>query len=263
MTHTISYMVCSTPRSGSSLLCELLQNTELAGCPEEYFLPSNEALWQRAWQTDTYQDYLAAVSERGTTVNGVFGTKMMWRDLYPFLAKARKAFVHETKTDVDLLNTVFPNLRYIWIQRRDKVRQAVSHAKARQTNVWAVRGDLSPQPAAKAIFSYEQIDFMVHEIEAQDVAWQRFFTQQHIKPLVITYEDFAGRSQEAVLEVLTYLGVAIPSRVAIAPAHLKKQADEESEQWIQRYYHLRAKKRYRLLSTTNSVLLKCLQTIKQ
>src|SRR5438309_7660353 len=34
---TTSYLVCATPRSGSTLLCEALQNTDIAGCPAEYF----------------------------------------------------------------------------------------------------------------------------------------------------------------------------------------------------------------------------------
>ena len=37
MSPTISYLVCATPRSGSTLLCHLLDETGLAGHPEEYF----------------------------------------------------------------------------------------------------------------------------------------------------------------------------------------------------------------------------------
>ena len=33
----ISYLVCATQRSGSTLLCELLKGTEVAGVPDEYF----------------------------------------------------------------------------------------------------------------------------------------------------------------------------------------------------------------------------------
>src|SRR5438046_662736 len=32
-----SYLVCATPRSGSTLLCEALANTGIAGNPKEYF----------------------------------------------------------------------------------------------------------------------------------------------------------------------------------------------------------------------------------
>ena len=33
----ISYLVCATQRSGSTLLCELLRATDVAGVPDEYF----------------------------------------------------------------------------------------------------------------------------------------------------------------------------------------------------------------------------------
>lgn len=33
----LSYLICATPRSGSTLLCEAMQNSGIAGCPEEYF----------------------------------------------------------------------------------------------------------------------------------------------------------------------------------------------------------------------------------
>ena len=35
-----SYLVCATERSGSTLLCELLAGTGVAGRPEEFFEPS-------------------------------------------------------------------------------------------------------------------------------------------------------------------------------------------------------------------------------
>src|SRR4051794_5081670 len=36
-TPTLSYLIASTPRSGSTLLCEALTNTGVAGNPEEYY----------------------------------------------------------------------------------------------------------------------------------------------------------------------------------------------------------------------------------
>jgi trehalose 2-sulfotransferase len=32
-----SYLVCATPRSGSTLVCQALKGTGVAGRPEEYF----------------------------------------------------------------------------------------------------------------------------------------------------------------------------------------------------------------------------------
>ena len=37
MTPERSYLVCATPRSGSTLVCKALRDTGVAGRPEEYF----------------------------------------------------------------------------------------------------------------------------------------------------------------------------------------------------------------------------------
>ena len=58
MKSTISYMICATPRSGSTLLCEALRNTGLAGYPDEYFGPMHVARWTEKWQTRSDQEYL-------------------------------------------------------------------------------------------------------------------------------------------------------------------------------------------------------------
>ncbi|MCP4417029.1 MAG: hypothetical protein GY805_10425 [Chloroflexi bacterium] len=42
----ISYLICATPRSGSTLLCEALRNTNLAGNPDEYFGPMHISRWK-------------------------------------------------------------------------------------------------------------------------------------------------------------------------------------------------------------------------
>src|SRR3954451_23820784 len=113
----LSYLVCATPRSGSTLLCHLLDSTGVAGHPDEYFealrhsgLPRQpheyfdphrhaniiERLAFREmpdgtprapdplWRPETYDRYLQSVLERGTTPNGVFGAKLMWGYLGDF-----------------------------------------------------------------------------------------------------------------------------------------------------------------------------------
>src|SRR5204862_259626 len=36
----VCFMVCAMPRSGSSLLCDVLAATEMAGAPTEFFAPN-------------------------------------------------------------------------------------------------------------------------------------------------------------------------------------------------------------------------------
>ncbi len=261
--HT-SYLVCGTPRSGSSLLCEALANTGIAGQPEEYFQPANEVLWQERWGTSTYAEYLARVIEHCTTPNGVFGVKMMWGYFDHFLRHVRQMSGYDDRElpVYRLLQSIFPNPRYIWIKRRDTVRQAVSHAKAMQTNLWAVKAESPRVPARTPEFSFMQIDFMAQEIKAHDAAWQRFFTENSIQPLVIVYEDFVASYQETVRETLQRLGIPGAELVECAPRSMKKQADEQSEQWVQRYQRLKTQARYRFVSQANRSLLSLLRVTR-
>ena len=108
----ISYLICTTPRSGSTLLCELLADTGIAGRPDEYFqqlrstgLPMRprdyldgvapeivpaEAHDGESEQHNLYDpyrffdfdEYVGWVKARATTPNGVFAAKIMW----PYMA---------------------------------------------------------------------------------------------------------------------------------------------------------------------------------
>ncbi len=261
--HT-SYIICATPRNGSTLLCEALKNTGLAGQPEEYFGMRDSPVWQARWGVSTHAEYIAETIKQGTTPNGVFGAKMMWGYFDTFVSRARQLPAYkEIQTVPDLIASIFPNPHYIWIRRRDTVRQAVSHAKARQTNIWAVSGDEIQLPTQKPLFSFEQIDFMVHEIEAHEAAWQRYFVDNGIKPFVVIYEDLITRYEETACEILAYLDIPITEPLTFAARCLRQQADEESEQWIQRYHQLKTQKKYyALLSAANGLLLTFWQSTK-
>jgi LPS sulfotransferase NodH len=271
--HT-SYLICATPRSGSSLLCEALRNTGKAGRPEEFFLPRNEPVWQGRWNTSTYAEYVAEAIKQGTTPNGVFGAKVMWGYFDDFASKLRQLAGFEVSSNHALMTSIFPNLHYIWIRRRDRVRQAISHAKARQTNIWRLetevgRWQASPLPTrlvgadlASALLSrdeptffFEQIDFMVREIEAHEAAWQRYFAESGIQPLVVVYEDLVLKYEETAIQILNYLNIPTYDHIEFAPRRLRQQADEQTEQWVQRYYRIKARWRgYRIVSLANDLL---------
>jgi LPS sulfotransferase NodH len=238
MCPSTSYVVCATPRSGSSLLDEALKNTGIMGIPDEYFLPRNQCQWQRDWNTPTFSEYLTEVLRRGTSPNGVFGMKMMWGYFNHFSKQIQHLPGNHYRTTHERLTSTFPELSYIWIRRRDKVRQAVSHAKARQTNVWAVTSEAAPVATRKPVFSFQQLHFMVHELEAHDAAWQRYFATHDIHPYIVFYEDFVEHYEETVLNIMRYLHVPVPREAQFAPRLLRKQADAESEEWVQHYHDL-------------------------
>src|ERR1700730_3110376 len=194
---TCSYLVCATPRSGSTLLCEALTNTGLAGRPKEYFealKASGQPRQPKEYFTELedpelarildevpqlvspphsittdYPIYLTRVLEEGTTPNGVFGAKMMWGYFGDFLAHLHDIPTYGQMRVPELLATIFPNLHYLLVTRMDKVRQAVSLWRAIQT--WTWREDevedspvLPTRPTDEPRFHFEAIDHLVQQI---------------------------------------------------------------------------------------------------
>jgi trehalose 2-sulfotransferase len=266
----ISYFVCATPRSGSTLLCEALTHTGLAGKPKEYFEASRKtglpprpgdyfkdsrdagllslvetlnAASSSAGQQAviSFADYLARVLEEGVTPNGVFGTKIMWGQLEDFVHSLRELPGCRESPIPQLFSDKFPNLHYIYISRRDKVQQAVSLWRAIQTWTWRQKKassstNISAHSAREPIFHYEAIDYLIHQLNAHDEAWQQYFEQFSLHPYVVIYEELVEAYATILQGILQYLSIRPPELSMFAQPPMERQADTLSEQWVERYH---------------------------
>ncbi len=272
-----SYLVCATPRSGSTLFCEILSNTDIAGRPKEYFemlietglprqpqqyfepndehadvidmlgrplLHSNPA-WFVQWGGENYARYLTHILEEGTTSNAVFGAKMMWGYFADFSSSVRQvpAYADPELTVPELLARIFPRLQYIRVTRLDKARQAVSLWKAIQTQQW--REDVSiaeaqheaiPQKKS-AVFNFSALRHLERQIIAHEAAWQNYFAASGIQPLVIVYEELIDAFEETMQRVFQYPDIPEPEKITRPP--MQRQADAQSEDWVQQYQYLK------------------------
>jgi LPS sulfotransferase NodH len=238
---TTSYIVCMTPRTGSSFLCECLALTGVAGRPAEHFWREDGLDHRARYGVATYADVLDRVLELGSTPNGVFGLKVSTGGGYFAsvieLVRHVPEYSGAGRPDPEVMAAAFPGLRYVWLTRRDKVRQAVSWWKAAQTNRWQRYRD-EAEPAGQGAapeFVFEAVDQLVQEAVAREAAWQRYFTEGGIRPLTLVYEDFVRAPEEAVGGVLDFLGVAAPPEPGLERARHVKQADATSEAWAERY----------------------------
>lgn len=230
----MSYLVCATPRSGSSLLCEVLDTSHVAGHPQEFFGEGFEPVWRERWGASDYRSYLGGAIEEGTTSNGVFGAKIMRSHLDDFLDRVREALGLGPVRAMDALDAIFPDLRYIWITRRDTVRQAVSHARAEQTGIWNEDGNVRDRTVAP-VYDFARIGALVRQIEEHNESWDGFFRANRIEPLHVVYEDLARYPEVTGVEVLRWLGVEVLTGARFRERRLRKQADGLSEEWVERY----------------------------
>jgi LPS sulfotransferase NodH len=263
--------VCASQRSGSTLLCETLAGTGVAGVPGEYFeelketgvprrpreyfwglrspevirlLPAESELnregeRRQTWSRDDYGEHFKAALRAGTTPNGVFGAKVMWSYFPDFLELMRGIPRFAGMGDGSLLNAAFPELHYVFVSRSDKVRQAVSLWRALQTWVWrnssGAPPEEEPEPQRHIVYSFDAIDHLVDQLRRQEDAWRGFFFRIGQRPLALYYEEVANDPDAAVGRVLEMLG--IPREQAAPPARrdMHRQSDEISETWVQSY----------------------------
>ena len=217
-----SYLICATPHSGSTLLCEALKNTGSAGWPEEFFTvvkntPIQEPLARYPqpgdepghWRVLTVADYITRVLEVGTSYNGVFGAAVMWSYFDEFICSLRHSAARREMGVLDLLPTVFPNLHYIWVTRRNKVQQAVAMWNSFQRQVW--RQDEPTSPKREAALHFEMIDRLAQQIVADETDWRRYFDTCGIQPFTVVYEDMVGAVELTAQDVLRYLQIPIPA----------------------------------------------------
>jgi len=232
-----SYVLCGTPRTGSTLLCSLLASTGVAGRPESYFREPDQGAWAERFDVSVrkdgsfdYRAFTAGALRAGTTPNGVFAARIMWGTmnlLVDGLDPARRR-----RRDLDVLVDAFGPLQLVHVRREDVVGQAVSWARAEQTGYWQ-HGDAAPSGEPR--LDLGQINALVNTIHDHNAAWHSWFTEQDADPLVVTYEDLVVDPGQAVHRILRSVGVAPPAGWRPVSSH-RRQADEVSADWVRRYH---------------------------
>lgn len=137
----VRYVLASTPRCGSNMLARALWRTGLAGFAEDYFADAFVLDYFERWGFDSGDPqelaagYVRRLMTHRTSPNGVFGLRIHAG--------------HLGNLEVDPYD-VLQAPRYIWIRRRDRLRQAVSYTMAEQTGVWILDGTYLPEGSAFA-----------------------------------------------------------------------------------------------------------------
>ena len=261
-----AYLVCATQRSGSTLLCELLKETGVAGNPAEFFearydtgrpphpgdyldrlprtgvgvrddpTPPEAPPYSSLEGLTDYREHLERSFRLGTSSNRVFGAKLMWNQLPELQALAGRLPEYSGLTDWALLEALFGDPVYVWVTRGDKVRQAVSLWRALQTRMWRLENGPDAHGEVVLQYRFEAIRHLVRQLDAEDAAWGAFFARHAIDRLAIAYEeDMMVDRDRSVRLVLERLDVAPPAAWH-ADEPTKRQSDAISDEWVAAYH---------------------------
>ncbi|RWC49227.1 MAG: Stf0 sulfotransferase [Mesorhizobium sp.] len=240
------YIICGTPRTGSTLLCKLLASTNTAGDPHSFYRRQDVAEWAEEWKLpdrNTMSElefnvaYLNAAIASGKGGTGIFGLRLM-RENLDELSEILDRIFPQLPSDSARLEKGFGRILYIHLSREDKLAQAVSLIKAEQTGLWHIAPDGTEiervAPPKEPQYDFERIQREVTELEAYDAAWNIWFGEQGITPLRVGYERLSSNPATMLLSICKALGVQAPDAEDVRPG-VAKLSDDTSLDWMRRY----------------------------
>jgi LPS sulfotransferase NodH len=241
-----SYIICSTPRSGSTLLCGLLAATGAAGEPDSYFMGELDPVWIKEWglpprearEEEGYATaYLQAAIKAGRGKTSLFGLRLMKRDLTGLLDLIGASHP-DMPSDRARLEAAFGETRFLHLSREDKLAQAVSLVRAEQSGLWHVAPDgreverlAPPRPPQ---YDFARLLETLTRLEEQDAAWLEWFAQEEIEPLPLRYESLAADPAKTLRQICCFLEIPAPAADGPEPV-VAKLADELSAEWMRRF----------------------------
>ena len=238
-----SYFICATPRSGSTLLCDLLKQSGVAGRPNSFYRAQSIGDYLRRWGVEPGEGlaferrYLAAALREGTGGTGMFGMRLHGLSLFELLGRLAMLYPGE-RTDAARLATAFGTPLYIRLRRRDKVAQAISRVKAEQSGLWHRHADGGERERVKPdeapVYDSGKLGAVIAETIEHEAMWDAWAAGQGIVPLDVSYEELSADPARTLGMILSALGrdPAIAAQVAVQTARL---ADAVSVEWAARY----------------------------
>ena len=243
------YVLCTSPRSGSTLLCRLLRQAGL-GKPASWFYGPRVEDWldelnlmppPQAGPAQRARLAIEAAIQAGRAGGDLFALRQQAHGLAPLRQALALLHPHppaDQPEDAARLRLTFGRLLFVDLRRADKVDQAVSLLKARQTGLWHQAPDGTEierlAPPAPPVYDAPALHETVETLREHDRAWDAWYAAQRLAPLRLSYDALAADPAGAVRAILRALGRDPAPAARIAPS-TRKLADAVSRDWAARY----------------------------
>lgn len=210
-------IIASTPRCGSHMLGHALHATGCFGFPLEYTQPANFAEWRRRFAG--CDDVLTEIQRRRTSPNGVFGIKIHYSHIAEY-----GGFTHVMQR--------FPDAYFVFLFRKEALKQAVSLSIAQQAGVW-ISGQEPINPTAE--YDFDRINKCMRRILLENAGWRYLLAAHGCRFIEVEYEDVRSDIGGTVMRIASFMDVAVDAeRIPSAPV-TKKQGLDINTLWAERF----------------------------
>jgi len=211
-------IIAFTPRVGSTLLVRGLMSIDAIAASTEYFHPVHRADFEARWGTLSDQAYLEKLMQYRTKTNGLFAVKAHYTH-FTLYAPYLESY----------------NLHFISVQRKDRVRQAVSLFKAVNTKAWS--SEMAPyKELTESEYDFCTIRDNIEYINSLYEQWEEYYSKNSYMQKRIYYEDMDNDYRGVLFDTANnFLGMSV-CRDSIPAPSLKQQRDALTEYYVARFY---------------------------
>ncbi len=210
-------VILTEARSGSGWLGSLTNGTKMLGVSREWF--SQSRLFGKT-QAANGEELIRMVIEQSSTANGFFCVK-----IFP-------AHVHQFSDlyEFDLINYFLRNhdILFIKLTRHDRLRQAISYARALQTNQWNVNKKSKRDP----VYSFETICHCYFLIDRSYRYWESYAHLRSLQVVSFEYEALVPSPIPYLDAIAKHADVEYGE---IPPSNRSVQRDGMTEEWLERF----------------------------
>ena len=223
----VCYVILTTVRSGSSLLCDLLKNSGIFQCPHSHYeILYSEALKEQCPKQckGNIHEYfstalkLSSMQYKNKIIQGLKILSVQLQELSRSFDNSLKDFTH-----------ILPiNTKFILLNRHNIHDQAISFYKAMYTGVWS--GETEDQ----VFFNGAAIDNVFWLLKRRKKYLNNFIVQNSLYPKEIEYETFVHDFEGTIKSIFDYLELPAPQN-KIIKTRFVRQYDSLSKSLSHQY----------------------------
>ena len=247
-----STLICTTLRTGSTLLGESLYRIGGFGCPCEYYMQDVGPRLYGRWGAGDFQKFNQALLQHRTDASGAFGAKLFWLDTPNVLEGAGElkaaANLRSAEDDPDspaaaainrtlgrAIGRLLPTPRYVYLSRDDRVAQAVSTLIATQSGNWRSTDGITGAPPP--VYSYPALLALIGWFWRCDRHWEAFFRDTGITPCRVSYAELENALGATVRRIGETLGTPVTETgmKLLERPRLARQGSPLNEAFAQRF----------------------------
>jgi len=220
-------MIAITPRSGSTMLCDLLNNTNLLGNPKEYLNPSYiKDRISKYSDTNSLFEMFSKTIDYSMNDNKIFGIKASYYQVEPFI-------------EANIFNQLLPNIKIINLFRRNILKQAISLYIAAETQFFhSINDNTNRDKLLNDLkFDKNKIFNRIKEIYKEEKGWINYLDNNAYSYIKLFYEDNIKDINRIIKMILLYNGIdeEVALKTVIKESKFKKISNTINDNFYKQY----------------------------